>query len=676
MGTRVLNVGMIDADLLDNGTKHPNLAQMKMSAYCKSRGHNVKLVLDENYDDYDILIVSQVFNYTKLPEKVQSIINQLNCSSLEELNTSIVEEISALENGVKVGPICSIGGTGFFPNGGRNLDDVIEHIMPDYHLYDDFVDMKELEGWNRTYYSDYLEYSIGFTTRGCFRKCSFCVNKKYDRAMKHSPVSEFMDVTRPKIYLWDDNILAFSGWESIIRELNATGKPFQFRQGIDIRLLTDKRAKVLAECRYHGDYIFAFDHIEDKEIITKRLHNWRKYCNKTTKLYVLCAYDPNVWQEKWRNTHLLETMDEAQIKQFELQDVVNTFERIKILMRYGCHPYIMRYQSYNDSHFRDIYIQLARWCNQPEFYKKKSFREYCIANQRIVKTEGRISAPYKAMTTFEAEYPEIAAKYFDLKYENENEYKTIVSYGRSPLPCPICVEETITWQDIIDDKALIKSVLKYYYGRRLDITCLSKCKKRCNADAEVASRKLVKIITETDYETIIKIIDESDMSVLDSNLIPQPGDFKTLTEDLLHVIGDGQKYSFLELGKQLREPGKSNGAYTKFGESYGKYAALLDIATLTDDKPTSVQISPIGKVILNVSDYSRNDFFIKETLRIPIVQVLLRDSRNHNISITDYLTPIFTGPTIDRRLTAVKFFLNTIRGYNDIIDSRLDNIDD
>lgn len=670
----MLKIGMVDADLLDNGTRHPNLAQMKMSAYCKSRGHSVKLILDGNYLNYDLIIISQVFNYTKLPNQLLELIH--DSGGLEKLNTSIVEELRFLESGLKKGPVCSLGGTGFFSNGGRNLDNEIEHIMPDYHMYDEFVQKKIDEGWNKNYYSDYLDYSIGFTTRGCFRKCSFCVNKKYDRAFKHSPVSEFLDFNRPRIYLWDDNILAFSGWESIFKDLNATGKPFQFRQGIDIRLLTTRRAKVLAESRYHGDYIFAFDHIEDKEIISKRLHSWRKYCNKTTKLYVLCAFDPNVWIQDWKSKHLLEQIPESKIIEFELQDVVNTFERIKILMKYGCHPYIMRYESYKGSHFRDMYIQLARWCNQPEFYKKKSFREYCIANQKIVKTKGRVSAPYGAMTSFEQLFPDVAAQYFDLKYDDLNEYSTVVSYGRSPFPCPVCIEERTSWEDIINNRAPIKVALSNYFSRHLDISCLSKCKKQCNADVDAASRKLIRLLTETSIDTILDIIDSSDSILLDSNLIPQPGDFKTGTEQLLFVLKDGNKLSFLELGKQLRGEGKSDGAYTKFGESYGKYASLLDLVYLTDDRPTCVQINPIGSALLNFSESTRRDFYVKETMRIPIIQNLLRDVKNQPVSITDYLKVIVNGPTIGRRLTAVKFFLSTLRGYNNDLDERLWRIED
>jgi len=674
MDNNTLKIGMVDADLLDNGTKHPNLAQMKISAYCKSRGHSVKLILDCNSLDYDLIVISQVFNFTTLPEELQTLINQ--SEKIEQLNTSIVNDIELLESGAITGPICSLGGTGFFPDGGRNLDYVIEHIMPDYHLYDDYIQKKINEGWSKEYFSDYLDYSIGFITRGCFRKCSFCVNKKYDRAFKHSQLSEFLDLDRPKIYLWDDNILAFSGWERIFNELNATGKPFQFRQGIDLRLLTRKRAKVLAESKYHGDYIFAFDHIEDKDIISKRLHSWKKYCNKTTKLYVLCAYDPVVWQQEWKTKHLLESMSETQVVQYELKDVVNTFERIKILMKYGCHPYIMRYESYKESHFKELYIQLARWCNQPEFYKKKSFRQYCLANQEIVKTKDKESAPYKAMVSFEKQFPNIAAEYFDIKYEDLNEYQTVTGYGRSPYPCPICIEEKTTWESIINNQTPIRTIICNYYSRHLDISCLSKCKKKCNVDADIASRKLIKVINEASIKLILDVIDTSDPIPLDSNLIPQPGDSDTGINFLLHTLNNNDKMTFLELGKKLREEGKSNAAYTKYGESYGKYASLLDLAFLTDDRPTCIQINPIGKSLINMSDSALNNFYIKETLRIPIVQNMIRDAKKGPVSITEYLKTIVNGPTINRRLTAIKFFLNVIRNCDDSLDDRLRNIED
>ena len=34
-------IGLIDADLLDKGTRHPNLAIMKLSGFFKANGHTV-----------------------------------------------------------------------------------------------------------------------------------------------------------------------------------------------------------------------------------------------------------------------------------------------------------------------------------------------------------------------------------------------------------------------------------------------------------------------------------------------------------------------------------------------------------------------------------------------------------------------------------------------------------
>ncbi len=393
-----MTIGIIDADLLDHGTRHPNLALLKISGFCKTKGHNVRLICDyselskECQDNYDLLIMSKVFTFSKIPEVISQLIKE----------KKIVR-----------------GGTGFFELNCPDLPWEVEHSKPDYSLYLEYIE-KQTDGdthKKKRDYDDYLSYSIGFTTRGCFRKCSFCVNRKYNTVFRHSPVSEFLDETRPKIYLWDDNIMASPHFNEIIDELEATGKAFQFRQGMDMRLMTDAKAQRLSNAHYYGDFIFAFDHIEDADLIQKKLTIWRSHCNKSTKLYVLVAYD---------------SQDEVDIK--------NTFERIRILMTFGCLPYIMRYQDYSKSKYKDLYTQLARWCNQPGFFKKMSFRQYCVRNEEFHQgiqkkiTDGNYSAKlefgaeglpkstfcssYRCMIDFEREFPEIAAKYFDLRYED------------------------------------------------------------------------------------------------------------------------------------------------------------------------------------------------------------------------------------------------------------------
>lgn len=390
----MMRIGIIDADLLDNGTRHPNLACMKIAAYYRQKGWEVSLLENyENLDDYDIVSISRVFSFTRIPEVIYVD---------GESHEGDEHPEKYLKSNIR------IGGTGFYYEKAPDLPDEIEHIMPYYDLYKDFIQKKIDAGEPRKRYCDYLDFSIGFATRGCFRKCEFCVNKKYDHVFKASPISEFLDESRPMIYLWDDNFMASGQFNSILDELMSTGKKFQFRQGLDMRLMTPQKAEKLSQVKYYGDYIFAFDHIEDADIIQQKLKIWREYSEKSTKLYVLTGYD---------------SQDE--------KDIENTFERIRILMKFSCLPYIMRYEDYKQSRFKSMYVQLARWCNQPAFIKKQSFRQFCEDNERYHKLhaknpKGNCSC-YQTMLDFEAEFPDIAKKYFDMRMEDITEYPQVLS---------------------------------------------------------------------------------------------------------------------------------------------------------------------------------------------------------------------------------------------------------
>lgn len=357
-----MNIGIIDADLLDKGTRHPNLALMKISGYYKKENKVTLLTSYEDIPKYDKVFISKVFEFTKTP------------------NLNIYNNIE-------------IGGTGFFGVNAADLPYEIEHHMPDYHLYDEYIEEEIARGIKPSKFNDYKDASIGFITRGCFRKCPFCVNRKYDKPVKHSNIEEFLDKDRKYMYFWDDNFLAYPSWREELEKIKKVNKPFEFRQGLDIRLMTDEKAQALNEMKYHGDWMFAFDNIKDKDLIENKLKIWKKYCKKQTRLYVLVAYDSQ-----------------------DIDDVINTFERIKILMKYGCIPYIMRYKDYENSKMRGIYVTLARWCNQVSFYKKNSFRQYCTD----VSSNGVGSSAYRYMREFEKLYPDVADKYFDLRFENEN----------------------------------------------------------------------------------------------------------------------------------------------------------------------------------------------------------------------------------------------------------------
>lgn len=459
-----MKIGIIDADLMDNGTRHPNLALMKISGYYKSANHQVNLIY-HSFDEikqYEKVYISKVFNFTNVPGWV-----------LQEKNVEV-------------------GGTGFFEDGGKNLPDEIEHHMPDYQLYNEYVSEMIEKGKNPKYFEDYLEYSIGFLTRGCFRKCAFCVNKKYDHVFKHSPIEEFLDVSRPKIYLWDDNFLAYPKWEECLDELEKTGKPFQFRQGIDIRLMTDRKAYRFNNTKWSGDFIFAFDHLEDKDKICENIQLWKKYTNKQPKLYVLSGF-----------------------KSQDADDITDAFERIKLLMKYGCIPYFMRYEKYKESKYKGMYIQMARWCNQPQFYKKMSFREFCERNQYYHPNKNTLCSAYRAMVEFEAENPEIANEYFDLKLMYENVYQ--VNYGighryHNKPECRECKQKHRSWEEILEGNIDKAQVLQLYLEREIELRCLcynnSECKKTMDECAEYVMKILLESTINDCEEAIFNYVEK------------------------------------------------------------------------------------------------------------------------------------------------------------------------
>ena len=222
------------------------------------------------------------------------------------------------------------------------------------------------------------------------------MNKNYNQSIKCSDISEWVDPNRPYICLLDDNVFACADWREVFKELQDTGQRFQFKQGCDERLLTDEKCEELFKnSKWIGDYIFAFDNYKDKEIIIRKLDLLRKHTKKMCKFYCFCGFNHDA---------------EIYNTDFWIKDLYELFLRIEILMQYSCLPYIMRHENYERSQLKGMYITIARWCNQPNFYKKMSLREFCMAN-------GQNSSAYKYLTEFERLYPQFE-KFFDMKFEN------------------------------------------------------------------------------------------------------------------------------------------------------------------------------------------------------------------------------------------------------------------
>ena len=317
-------IGLIDVD----GHHFPNLCLMKLSAYHKSIGDDVECYSEET-PMYDLVYMAKVFSdeYTK--------------------------DMPTPENTLK----CIRGGTGYaikLEDGKevyhKELDpplpDEIEHIYPDYSLYPEYT------GYGKPLKQ---QTAYGFLTRGCSRGCSFChvAPKEGKCSRKVADLSEFWN-GQGNICLSDPNILACKEAPDLLQQLIKSGAKVDFNQGLDARLITPKKAELLASMNLKMPH-FAMDTMEALEPVKKGL-----------RLYVdACKRLRGKWN--WRDAKIFCLTN---FNTTHVQDM----ERIKAIQECECWPYVM---IYNKPSAPKITKRLQRWTNNAIAYaKSKDFDDY------------------------------------------------------------------------------------------------------------------------------------------------------------------------------------------------------------------------------------------------------------------------------------------------------------
>ena len=253
--------------------KWPNLALMKLSAWHKARGDDVTIA--NGLERYDILYASKVFAFTP-----------------DWDSYPIADRIVR-------------GGSGFDMT--LELPEEVEHMMPDYGLFN-------------------VERAMGFTTRGCARKCQFCiVPVKEGRIRRHAPISEFWAGQR-EVCLMDNNLTAapdvLAEDCAFIREHNLT---VDFHQGLDARLITDAMAREIASVRHAGRIHFAWDSMAVEEPVLEGLRIMSQYVNShKLTVYVLIGFDTTPEEDYYRVMKLHELGYESFVMPFNKSD---TYQR-------------------------------------------------------------------------------------------------------------------------------------------------------------------------------------------------------------------------------------------------------------------------------------------------------------------------------------------------------------
>lgn len=287
-----MKIGLIDVD----GHNFPNLALMKISNFHKHQGDAVEWY--SGIDHYDKVYMSKVFTFTPDDNRV--------------VYSDDVEK----------------GGTGYNLN---NLPAEIESMPPDYSIYPMYTD------------------AYGFLTRGCIRKCPWCiVPKKEGMIIPYRDIEEVLQGRKSAI-LMDNNILAHDYGFGQIEKIIKLKCKVDFNQGLDARLVTDDVARMLSKVKWIRHIRFACDTPSAVEPFMKALEKLNKYGVKNYRVFV----------------YLL------------VQDVDEASQRAELMKKLGVDPHAQPYRDFiNNTEPTEEQKKFARYVNRKEIFNSTDWKDY------------------------------------------------------------------------------------------------------------------------------------------------------------------------------------------------------------------------------------------------------------------------------------------------------------
>lgn len=224
-----MRIGLHDSD----NTGFPNLALMKLSAWHKARGDSVEWW--NPLMQYDWVYSSKVFTFT--PESPYLPPNTIK------------------------------GGTGY-----GMMDDLppeIDAVFPDYSIY------------------PRCDHAIGFLTRGCIRKCPWCIVPKKEGQIR--PYSTWREIKRPDsrdIVFMDNNVLACQHGLEQIEDMGGKEVRVDFNQGLDARLITDEVARLLARLKWIRFIRMSADTDAMLDVVLTAINRLQAYGVKPYRVFV------------------------------------------------------------------------------------------------------------------------------------------------------------------------------------------------------------------------------------------------------------------------------------------------------------------------------------------------------------------------------------------------------
>jgi hypothetical protein len=189
-----------------------------------------------------------------------------------------------------------------------------ETMLPAYHL------LKQVDKWKN------WDRSIVFTSRGCIRKCQFCVVPKVEGGMRDEKPSiiDLMLPNHKKVTIWDNNFLASPYAKSMLAELRDNKIEADFNQGLDARLMDEETAGLLSDVKSKTIHM-AYDWPWEGPYIQKAINLLGDAGYKKKNLIFYMLY--NFWDKEHKKGDTP--------KDFLL--------RLKNLMKWGASVYPMRF---------------------------------------------------------------------------------------------------------------------------------------------------------------------------------------------------------------------------------------------------------------------------------------------------------------------------------------------
>lgn len=223
-----MNVLLVEPDYY---SMYPPLGLLKLASYHQSHGNNIEYVrgLSMFISKPDEIDITSLFTYSWKP--VHDAIKFYH---------HMFPEVPIRVGGIYATLMpWNIGRDFPFVKVHLGLHPEAENYLPDYET------LKQVSKWKD------WDRSIVFTSRGCIRKCQFCVVPKVEGKMRgeQSSILDIMHPSHKKVTIWDNNFLASPYAKSILKELRDHGIEADFNQGLDARLMDEETAGLLADVK-------------------------------------------------------------------------------------------------------------------------------------------------------------------------------------------------------------------------------------------------------------------------------------------------------------------------------------------------------------------------------------------------------------------------------------------